>query len=166
MRRRTLDPVELTVIAVEPDHGGRAAFDPYVPLSLEFAPAVAAVANVIIRNDDGTALIECGIDMSTGRLTRATLVMAPAQADGLAAISVPRVTRLGIPRFSTARFDDDAPAPAAELICPILVADDAQRLVARWGDAPADTKLLCGEAYVLLSGETMIGFGADRPSSQ
>lgn len=166
MARRTLDPAELTVIATKLGGAGHAVFDPYVPLSLEFAPAVAAVANIVIRNKENTALIEIGIDMSTGRLTRATLVMAGAATGERPAAEESLALRQGVPVFSTVRFNDNEIAPAAEMMCPIAVADDGQRLVARWGGSAADTKMLCDEGYVLLAGGKMIGFGADRPADQ
>jgi hypothetical protein len=140
--------------------------DPYIPLDLAFPPGVGAIATVIIRSEDNRSLVDLGIDMSTGRLTRATLVMAPVVDDQILVATSNAALCHGIPCFATAKFNPDSFAPTGEIVTTLRATNDETMVAVLWGDQMPDAKLLCGEGFILLRDNVMIGFGADRPADQ
>ncbi len=162
MGRRIFDLSELKVVSAKAAFDGTATFDPYVPLSLSFSEGVGPIATIVIRTQDDRTLVDLGIDMSTGRLTGATLVTTSVDMGDVSRKADTLAIRHGIPCFSTEKFDHESFAPSAEIVTTIHVHDDAQRLSVYWGDQLPDAKILCGEAVVFLRNEMMIGFGANR----
>lgn len=166
MSRPKLALDDLSVVSVKASWNGTAAFDPYVPLKLEFPAGAGAIAKVIIRSEDDRSLAELGIDMSTGRLTRAALVMAPIIDNRIVAAVSGAAVRHGIPCFATAKFDPGSFGPTGEIVTTLRATNDEMMVAALWGDRIPDTKMPCGDGIILLCDNIMVGFGAHRPVLQ
>ena len=156
----------LKLLDTRPGETGQVSSDDYVPISLTFASGAGGTATVIAKNGDGSTLVDIGIDLSSGRITRAALVGESSDVRLLDPELLRLPSRAGLPMFDTGIFPSGALTSNVEWHTSIHIERNGEVILVRLTDAAPDRRLTCGDAHFLLSGDDLVGFGGILPSKR
>lgn len=150
----------MIVTGVKPGETGSVEIDDYVRFSFESPAGTAGIGTIAYLEGDAS-LAEVSVDLATGRLRGATLVIYGRTAKTIAASFLSRLPiSAGLPLLSAAQFDHGEAVSRVQVIGPFdLLRGPGIGLVQLHPGQP-DRMIQCGAAVFPLVGDTLWGFGA------
>ena len=117
--------------------------------------------HLFLQDDKTVAFIELSIDLSSGRLTGATLVGSPLINESTRFVSLDKIPKKnGLPVFGNHNFDKNAVMPRSKYIVTLSLIMLHDGFVIEYGDCAPDSILTCGRVQFLFTRNILVGIAA------
>ena len=117
--------------------------------------------HLFLQDDKTVAFIELSIDLSSGRLTGATLVGSPLINESTRFVSLDKIPKKnGLPVFGNHNFDKNAVMPRSKYIVTLSLIMLHDGFVIECGDCAPDSILTCGRVQFLFTRNILVGIAA------
>jgi hypothetical protein len=114
--------------------------------------------HLFLKDDKTGAFIELSIDLSSGRLTGATLVGSPLVNESIRFLSLDKVPqKKGLPVFGNHNFDQNAVMPRIEHIVTLSLIMLQDGFVIECGNSAPDSIVTCGRVQFLFARNILVG---------
>jgi hypothetical protein len=155
------EALQLTSFKENETSGTQVEIDEHIGFAFVAPSGALGNGHLFLQDDKTGSFVELSIDLSSGRLTGATLVGCPLK---IASKNIPLLDKVpqktGVPVFGNHGFDQNAVMPRIDCNTTLLLTMLDDGFVIQCGESSPDSVLVCGRARFLFMRNILVGLGA------